>query len=61
MDDRDIGKVAQAMISVFHATTTVEIKKRAAEALDNGDEAAFRAWCAILDSVRFLQTSEAAE
>ena len=61
MDDHDIYKVAQAMISVFHATTMAEIRTRAIEALDNGDEDAFRAWCAILCSVRSLQSAEAAE
>lgn len=59
MDYDGICKVAQAMISVFQATTTIEIRNRAAEALDSGDETAFRAWCAILDAVRSQQSSKA--
>jgi hypothetical protein len=60
MDHQSIVKVAEIMISVFQANTMLEVRKRAAEALDSGDEPAFRGWCAIQDAVRFLQSGRAA-
>jgi hypothetical protein len=61
MDHSAIIKVAEAMISVFQATAMLEVRKRAAEALDSGDEGAFKAWCAIQKAIRFLQSPRAAE
>lgn len=61
MIDQAICKVARAMISVFQSTTTLEIRKRALEAINSGDEAAYRAWCAILESARSLQSADAAK
>jgi hypothetical protein len=49
-------KVAQAMVWVFQASAIIEVRQRATEALDSGDETAFRAWCAIQRAVRSIQS-----
>lgn len=52
MDQASIAKVAEAMISVLGASAVVEARRKAAEALDQGDQGAFRAWYLILDAAR---------
>jgi hypothetical protein len=39
MDHLAVLKVAEAMVSVLQGATIMEVRKRAAEAFDNGDEA----------------------
>jgi hypothetical protein len=52
MDHASLTKVAEAMISVLGSSAIVEARQKAAEALDRGDLAAFRAWHSIMRAAR---------
>ncbi len=51
--DRDaIALVAQTMLSLYGGQAIVELRTRAAAALDAGDDEGFAAWSAILKAAR---------
>jgi hypothetical protein len=53
-------KVAEAMISVQGDLAPVEARRKAAEALEQGDIAGFRAWCLVLRATRLALRDRAA-
>lgn len=51
--DRDaIMLVARTMLSLYGGQAVIELRRRAATALDAGDDEGFAAWQAILQAVR---------
>jgi hypothetical protein len=54
MDHASITKVAEAMVAVLGSSAPTEARKKAAEALDAGDEGAFRAWHLIMKAARLI-------
>ena len=54
MDHSGIMKVAEAMISVLGSSAALEARRKASEALDQGDMGAFRAWHQIFRVARTI-------
>ena len=54
MDHASITKVAEAMVAVLGSSAATEARKKAAEALDAGDEGAFRVWHLIMKAARSI-------
>ena len=52
MDHASVNKVAESMIAFLGSAAATEARQRAAEALDRGDENAFRVWHLIMKAAR---------
>ena len=52
MDQAAVTLVARTMLSLYGGQAVIELRRRAATALDAGDAEGFAAWQAILQAVR---------
>lgn len=54
MDHTSIHRVAEAMVAFLGSSAATEARRKCAEALDEGDVAAFRAWHLIMKAARSI-------